>query len=232
MKNPPNHPGRKLYTSELDIDEEHIDAFVNWYAFRHAPDIYQIGFDLCTCYRGVAGDMTILDLYEIGSVDIFDTPQYRSIAQTDPYSAEILAERHKKAHTVYSQVFVAPEPVDARALLNADWISVERFDFTDPDKDRLVDYLDAGEAERILLAGAKRVRLAARTKAGPQHVSHRPHYMLLVEWPQRPSLEDVGKRLSGHFGAAISDQSFFVGYRLYPWPDRKDVPPRQRVAGG
>ena len=57
MKKYPNHPTRKLYTSELDIPEEHIDAFVNWYAFRHAPDIYQIGFDVCTSYRGIAGDM-------------------------------------------------------------------------------------------------------------------------------------------------------------------------------
>lgn len=226
MKNPPTPPGRKLYTSELDIDEDHIDAFVNWYAFRHAPDIYQIGFDVCTCYRGVAGDMTILDLYEIGSVDIFDTPEYRSVAQTDPYSAEILARRRNKAHTVYAQVFVAPEPVNARALLNADWISVERFDFAAPDQERLVDYLDSGEAERILLDGAKRVRLAARTRAGPKHVSHRPRYMLLVEWPQQPSHADAGARLRDCFGAAIVDQSRFVGYRLYPWVDRRDVLPR------
>lgn len=226
MKNSPHHPKRKLYTSELDIDDAHIEAFANWYAFRHAPDIYQIGFDVCTSYRGIAGEMTILDLYEIDSADIFDTPQYRTIAQTDPYGTEILANRRNKAHTVYTQVFVAPEPVNTRALLNADWVSVERFEFTDPDKERLYRYLDAGEAERILLAGAKRVRLAARTKAGPMHVSHRPSYMLLAEWPQRPGLADVGKRLREHFGGAISDPSFFVGYRLYPWVDRKDVLPR------
>ena len=226
MKPTHHHPSRKLYTSELDIDDEHIDAFANWYAFRHAPDIYQIGFDVCTSYRGIAGDMTILDLYEIDSADIFDTPQYRSIAHTDPYSTEILAKRRRKAHTVYSQVLVAPEPVNTRALLNADWVSVERFDCADPDKQKLYDYFESGEAERILLAGAKRVRLAARTKGGPQHVSDRPTYMLLVEWPQRPSLADVGKRLGERFGAAITGASFFVGYRLYPWVDRKDVLPR------
>ena len=82
MKNSPKHPVRKLYTSEMDLAPEHIDAFVQWYAFRHAPDIYQIGFDVCTSYRGVAGDMNILDLYEIDSVDIFDTPQYRVSRQS------------------------------------------------------------------------------------------------------------------------------------------------------
>jgi len=226
MKNSPNHPFRKLYTSELEIAAEHLDAFVNWYAFRHAPDIYQIGFDVCTSYRSVAGDMTVLDLYEIDSVDIFDTPQYRTIAQTDPYSAEILAHRTNKAHSIYSQVFVTPAPVDNRALLNADWISVERFDFAGPDSLALTDYLVAsGEAERILLAGAKRLRLVSRTKAGPKHVSHRPHWMLLTEWAQRPGIADVGQRLSAHFRDAVSSQSFFVGYRLYPWVDRPDLLP-------
>lgn len=227
MRNHPNHPTRKLYTSELDLPEEHVDAFVDWYAFRHAPDIYQIGFDVCTSYRGIAGDMMIMDLYEIDSVDIFDTPQYRTIAQTDPYSAELLARRSNKAHSIYSQLFVAPPPVDARPLLNADWISIERFGLADAGADArdLIDCLEAGEAERILLAGAKRVRLAGRTKAGPKHVSHRPPYMLLVEWPQQPPAAEVGTRLGERFGAALCERSHFVGYRLYPWPDRPDVLP-------
>lgn len=216
---------RKLYTSELAIAEEHLDAFVQWYAFRHAPDIYQIGFDVCTSYRGVAGDMTVLDLYEIDSVDIFDTPQYRTIAQTDPYSAEVLSHRTDKAHSVYSQVHVAPTPVDARALLNADWVSVERFDFEGTEHDALVAYLEGGEAERILLAGAKRTRLASRTKAGPKHVSNRPRWMLLSEWPQRPTIDDIGHNLKARFGDAVARQSFFVGYRLYPWVDRPDALP-------
>lgn len=225
MKKSLNHPTRKLYTSELDIPEEHIDAFVDWYAFRHAPDIYQIGFDVCTSYRGIAGDMMIMDLYEIDSVDIFDTPQYRGIAQNDPYSAALLAHRSNKAHTIYSQLFVAPEPVDTRALLNADWISVLRFECAEPDRNALLEYLDSGEAERILLAGAKRVRLAVRTKAGPKHVSNRPSCMLLTEWPLQPTIADIGTRLGGRFGPVIREQSFFVGYRLYPWADRKDVVP-------
>lgn len=215
---------RKLYTSELDLPEQHVDAFVQWYAFRHAPDIYQIGFDVCTSYRGVAGDMMILDLYEIDSVDIFDTPQYRGVAQADPYSAALLAHRTNKAHSVYTQVHVAPTPVDDRPLLNADWISVERFDCAAGD-DKLVDYLQAGEAERILLAGAKRVRLACRTKAGPKHVSDRPRWMLLAEWAQRPRIDDIGQRLRARFGEELGRPSFFLGYRLYPWRDQPDAPP-------
>lgn len=216
---------RKLYTSELDIAEEHLDAFVQWYAFRHAPDIYQIGFGVCTSYRSVAGDMTVLDLYEIDSVDIFDTPRYRAIAPADPYFDAVLSHRTGKAHSVYTQVHVSPAPVDDRALLNADWLSIERFDHGADDDEPLVRYLADGEAERILLAGAKRVRLARRTKAGPKHVSNRPRWMLMAEWAQPPAITDIGERLQAHFGGQISQRSFFRGYRLYPWADRPDLLP-------
>lgn len=216
---------RKLYTSELDIAAEHLEAFVQWYAFRHAPDIYQIGFDVCTSYRGVAGDMAILDLYEIDSVDIFDTPRYRAIAPADPYFDRVLSHRTAKAHSVYSPVYVAPEPVDSRPLLNADWLSVERFDHSGGADEPLVQYLADAEAERILLAGAKRVRLARRTKAGPKHVSQRPRWMLLAEWAQPPAITDIGQRLQAQFGDNVSQRSSFRGYRLYPWADRPDLLP-------
>lgn len=219
----------KLYTSELTLADEHLDAFVQWYAFRHAPDIYQIGFHTCTSYRAVAGGMGILDLYEIDSVDIFDTPQYRSVSQSDPYFNEVLQHRQEKAHAIHEQVHVLPAPVDARPLLNADWLHVERFELEAGDgevpaqAEALRAYLDGGEGERILLAGAKRVRLARRTKSGPKHVSDRPRWLLLTEWAAQPTLADIGPRLKSRFGAALSRQSLFTGYRLYPWADRPEV---------
>ena len=165
----------------------------------------------------------ILDLYEIESTDIFDTAQYRGVAQIDPYSADILARRTRKAHSVYTQVQVLPIPIDDRPLLNADWISVERFDYALPDINVLQAYFADGEGERILEAGAKRVRLAHRTKGGPKHVSDRPRWMLLAEWPQRPTLDDVSQRLQARFGDAVANRSFFTGYRLYPWMDRPEA---------
>lgn len=226
MKASRNHPQRKLYTSELDLPEQYIKPFFDWYAYRHAPDIYQIGFEVCTSYRAVEGDMAIFDLYEINTVDVFDTAKYRAISANDPYSSELLSHRKEKAHSVYSQLYVMPEPEDQRPLLNCDWIRVDRFDIADAEPDGLFEYLDQGEAERILLAGAKRVRLARRTKAGPKHVSHRPPYILISEWPQKPSISDTGEKLNQRFGSAISEQSTFVGYRLYPWADRPDLLPR------
>lgn len=225
VKKSSTHPTRKLYTSELDLPDEHIKPFFDWYAYRHAPDIYQIGFKVCTSYRAVEGDMAIFDLYEINTVDVFDTAKYRAVSANDPYSATLLSHRRAKAHSVYAQLYVAPEPEDTRPLLDCDWIRVDRFNASDVNSEALLDYLDAGESERILLAGAKRVRLAMRTKAGPKHVSHRPPYIVLSEWTDKPAVSDIGDKLADHFGRGISDQSTFVGYRLYPWADRPDLLP-------
>jgi hypothetical protein len=224
-----HHPTRKLYTSELDLPDEHIKPFFDWYAYRHAPDIYQIGFEVCTSYRAVEGDMAIFDLYEINTVDVFDTAKYRAVSANDPYSAALLSHRKTKAHSIYAQLHVSPEPEDARPLLNCDWLRVDRFDAKELTPEAFFEYLDTGEAERILLAGAKRVRLAKRTKAGPRHVSHRPPYMMLSEWPERPAIADIGTSLAHRFGTKISDQSVFVGYRCYPWADRPDLLPVQNI---
>jgi hypothetical protein len=225
MKTSKHHPTRKLYTSELDLAEEHIKPFFDWYAYRHAPDIYQIGFEVCTSYRAIEGDMAVFDLYEINTVDVFDTAKYRAVSANDPYSGPLLANRKAKAHSIYSQLYVAPEPEDTRPLLNCDWLRVDRFNASQADPQALCDYLDAAEAERILLAGAKRVRLAQRTKAGPKHVSHRPPYIVLSEWAERPAISDIGQRLAAQFGNDVSDQSVFVGYRMFPWADRPDLLP-------
>ena len=225
MRTSKNHPTRKLYTSELDLAEEQIKPFFDWYAYRHAPDIYQIGFEICTSYRAIEGDMAIFDLYEINTVDVFDTAKYRAVSANDPYSSSLLANRKAKAHSIYSQLYVAPEPEDTRPLLNCDWIRIDRFNASETDSSALCDYLDSGESERILLAGAKRVRLARRTKAGSKHVSHRPSYMVMSEWADRPAIADIGQRLATRFGNDISDQSVFVGYRMYPWADRPELLP-------
>ncbi|MBM6595538.1 hypothetical protein [Microvirga pudoricolor] len=217
-------PTRKLYTSELDLADEDIPAFAEWYAYRHAPDIFQAGFDNATSYRAVEGDMSIFDLYEIESVDLFERTEYKHIPAADVYSQAVLARRRNKTWTIYSHVFVAPVVVEDRPLLNSDWIAVERFDLNPSSGEDVIAFLNSGAAERLLLAGAKRVRLATRTKGHPRLPSFRPHYLLLSEWPNRPDMTDLRRSLSERFGTELSDQTNFVGYRMYPWPDkRRDV---------
>jgi hypothetical protein len=62
-------------------------------------------------------------------------------------------------------------------------------------------------------------------------VSYRPRWLLLMEWPRRPDIDDVGDKLRERFGARITDCSHFVGYRLYPWADQPQVLPPSTPTG-
>jgi hypothetical protein len=65
-----------LYTAELDLPDADIEPFKQWYASRHAPDVYHSGFLTCTCYRMRGGDMNLFDLYELQDWAIFEHPRY------------------------------------------------------------------------------------------------------------------------------------------------------------
>ncbi len=213
---------RILYTAELDLAEADIEEFSRWYAARHAADLYQAGFQVCTCYRAIEGDMNILDLYEAESWDIFKSPEYREMGARDPYGAELMTKRRNKAHTVYAQRFVTPVVGGKGALLNADWVSLVRFDASEQTESDVADFLATREAARLRGLGASRVRLAHRTTNHPTNPTTRPRCVLVVEWPERPSPQAAeAKHMQDRLPGALTEVDRFVGYRLYPWPDRK-----------
>src|SRR5690606_35392384 len=92
-----------LYTAELDLADGDIEPFLQWYAYRHAPDVYQVGIRTCTCYRVSGGDMNLFDLYELPDWALFETERYRGMADRDPYMAPLMQKRRNKAHTIYDQ---------------------------------------------------------------------------------------------------------------------------------
>jgi hypothetical protein len=207
-----------LYTAELALDDADTEAFLQWYAYRHAPDLFPIGFQVCTCYRAVVGDMTFLDIYEIPSWDIFTSRAYARMAERDRYAAEILARRRNKAHTIYEQRRLAPAGEVSGPSLDADWITAIRFDAS-LTGDEVAQALQA-EAARLAGDGAAAVRLAERTRDHPTYTTHRPRFLLLSEWSERPqSDQGLLNRLERQMGGAVSDTTFVLGRRAYPWPD-------------
>ena len=60
-----------LYTAELDLAEPDIKPFLDWYAYRHAPDLVPLGFESSACYGTTGGDMNLFDIYEIPNRDLF-----------------------------------------------------------------------------------------------------------------------------------------------------------------
>lgn len=212
-----------IYTAELTLDPADQQPFLEWYAFRHAPDLYPIGFQACTCYRAEVGDMTFLDIYEIPGIEIFDGRAYAAMAERDPYAAEILARRSDKAHTVYEQRPLSGEG----ATLDADWVSVLRFD-AEIASEELFSML-ADPAAELRSAGALHVRMGERTHDHPVYTTLRPHFLVMSEWSGRPKDEELlFERIPRYLGAAISRVAPFLGRRVYPWPDAGNEEPARR----
>jgi hypothetical protein len=207
-----------LYTAELDLEPADVEPFLQWYAFRHAPDVYQAGFQSCTCYRVLDGDMTFFDLYELPAWSLFETPRYTGMRGRDPYMDALMAKRRNKAHTVYDQIVIAPEP--AGPCLDADWISVFRFAAPEDADDVIADLL-ARHQPLLAASGLKRIRFARRGQDHPRNPTFRPRCMVVAEWDTTPP-EDCGipDLLFDAAGDGIEDDSAFVGLRVYPWVDR------------
>jgi hypothetical protein len=195
-----------LYTAELDLEEADVAPFLDWYAFRHAPDVYEVGLLSCTCYRVFGTDMNLFDLYELPDWSLFETARYRGMRGRDPYMDRLMEKRRNKAHTIYDQRLIAP-PAEAPSL-RADWISVLRF-AAPPEKDGAV--CDALQG----LAGAGRVRYATRGKDHPRNPTFRPRCMVVTEWASRPAID----LLALVRGVGVSEPDAFIGHRVYPWPD-------------
>lgn len=201
-----------LYTAELDLAEEDVRPFLDWYAYRHVPDLFPLGFESCACYRTEGGDMNLFDIYEIPGHEVFAHPGYRRMNERDRYAAPILAKRRAKAHTLYTQLPLGPA---GDGLLDADRITVARF--------------DTGEAPEALAArlaasgivGAGRGRLGCRTADHPVYTTHRPRFMVVIEAPgeapgEAPAADP--EALAAAIGSDASRLDTFSARRIYPWP--------------
>jgi hypothetical protein len=207
-----------LYTAELDLDEVDRDAFLRWYAFRHAPDVYQVGFSTCTCYQVTGGDMNFLDLYELASSDLFETDAYRGMRARDPYMDALMAKRRNKAHTIYEQLMIAPAAVGP--CLDADWISVLRF-AADEEADETIAVALARHQPLMAIGGLTRVRYAVRGKDHPTNPTFRPRCMVVAEWDRPPPADAGGlPGLLFEVAGAVDEDTIVVGERVYPWRSR------------
>ena len=104
--------------------------------------------------------------------------------------------------------------------LDADWITVSRFDSA-VDADAIAAAL-SGQADEWRREGETAVRFGSRTTDHPVYTTTRPHFMVLLEWQSRPSagatlIESLTQKLAAK--GTISRQITFEGHRIYPWPN-------------
>jgi hypothetical protein len=208
-----------LYTAELDLAQPDIKPFLDWYAYRHAPDLVPLGFESSACYGATGGDMNLFDIYEIPNHDLFYGAGYRRMNERDKYAASILEKRRNKAHTIYRQHLVDGLSPDANVRIDTDWITVSRFDSALDANGVAAVLSELGEAWRR--DGVAAVRFGSRTTDHPVYTTTRPHFMVLLEWQHRASaaklIGDLTQKLTTNGG--ISRQITFEGHRIYPWPN-------------
>ena len=205
-----------LYTAELDLAEADVEPFLNWYAHRHAPDLFSIGFRSCACYRTSGGDMNLFDAYEIPGHHVFTDPNYEGLSRRDRYARPILDKRRNKAHTIYEQTLLKQGAVEPAPPLDADGMVVVRFEMSGE--------LEAARAELSghladwREAGVLRARLGIRTHDHPTYTTGRPRCILILECNRGVSECDVLASISGTTLASRSRIDLFSARRLYPWP--------------
>lgn len=207
-----------LYTAELDLAEADIAPFLDWYAYRHVPDLFPLGFQSCACYRTIGGDMNLFDIYEIPDHAVFAHPGYRRMNERDRYAPPLLAKRRQKAHTIYRQIALGDHADNPGPSLDADWIAVLRFETAD-DADAIESAL-AGPRTAWRAQGVTRARLAVRTQDHPTYTTHRPSFILALECDHDPSGADLIASAAEALPSSASNLDRFSARRVFPWPTR------------
>lgn len=214
-----------FYIVELDLPDADLDGFLAWYANVHAPHLYEAGFRLCTSYRAVAGEMSLVDIYQAAGPEIFTSPsfsRYREVFAADPYRPGYIG-RNRNTRTPYHPVrWDEGGAFEPDRPLSADWITVCRFAPTITPLEAVAERLRSGLASALNAWGAAHIRLLRKGAEAPTGSSIRPAGCLVVEWEAKPPTE-AEALLSAAGLRQGGDASGFEGFRLYPWPDAKSL---------
>jgi hypothetical protein len=214
-----------FYVAELEIGEAALPTFSAWYAHRHAPDLFMLGFRSCTSYRAIEGGMAVVDMYEAEVWEIVASEPYRRMKARDLHAAPALVGRTDFTHTIY--VHHPRWPTDPDARLDADFVTLARFAAEEAAEERLAAWLAGSGAAQMEAMGAQRVRLLRRGPDHPTLKSRRPRCALVAEWQVEPPAEGRGvAMLPPAMAQGLTPDQHFCGRRLYPWPD--DVAHRPR----
>ncbi|WP_426955070.1 hypothetical protein [Muricoccus radiodurans] len=206
-----------FYVVEIDPPAEALPDFAAWYAFAHAPHLFNGGFTNCTSYVGVSGTMAVVDIYQSDDWSMFQRPafqRYIPIAVADPFRPDAIRGR-RNSRTVYHHHPDTPLPLrDAALPLDTDWIMIWRMEGDAALEARIADWLRDGGAERLTGLGARGIRLLHRGPDAPTGPSIRPALAVVTEWAAQPAYP---AGLPDWLSALIDPAQGFIGWRLYPW---------------
>ena len=210
-----------LYSAELNFPDDQLAEFRQWFAHRHAPDLFRAGFRNATCYSPLAGGMNVMDLYEAADIGIFTSDAYRDVRLTDPHNKRVLRDidRVPKHYTIYAQRALRA-PAGGLPLLGADRLTMIRFNAPKATADAAASWWAGEEGARLAGIGATAIRFGERLKDPRDVPGDRPHWIAIVEWSGAPA--ELGPAIAARFGAALADLDLYPARRRYPWPNSGD----------
>jgi hypothetical protein len=212
-----------FYIVELELPDSDLDSFLKWYSAVHTPHLYEAGFTVCTSYRAIAGAMSLVDIYQAPSWDIFESAafeRYRQIAASDPHRPHYIG-KNTNTRTPYHHVQWShpPDPDITRPLVT-DWITIWRFPADALTLDKVAAWLRDEGGAALRDRGAQYIRLLRKGKEAPTGRSIRPEAAIVLQWKSQPPMQAVDTAtLPAWFSDAINQSETFTGYRLYPWAD-------------
>ncbi len=194
-----------IYTTRLDVRPEGADRLNEWADNRHLPDVLETGFLSAVRFRCIEGQPEYLQIYEIPSLEIFQTPAYRHMCRCDPpcesfecfnkrrdpdnpEGPQILRFTHNTSRGVYEQVVAmntaeSPKTPPGRhsnlvGSIRSDCVYTVRLDLDTLREEEFIHWLkDQRLSDLLSVPGF----ISARVGRNVDSRSNEPEYLILLE---------------------------------------------------
>jgi len=175
-----------IYAPQGNMGPEHIDEHRKWYMSRHAPTLMGVGFHSARMFDG--DGTRWCNLYEIPSLDILSTPEYKQIKTNDTFRDKNISRFSNLNVTIYTQekiVDAKGNALERAPGMTGPALSFVRFDWNG-DRKRLESWLrEALGQSAAASAPIRTVRLLERTGEHPELKTTYPHFAAVVEWSNK-----------------------------------------------
>ena len=208
-----------IYAPQGNMGPEHIDEHRRWYVSRHAPTLMGVGFYSARMFDGEGTRWC--NLYEIPSLDILSTPEYRQIKTNDTFRDKNIGRFSNLNVTIYTQETILD--ANGAALPRAPGMTGPALSFVRFDWSGDRPSLDAWLRDHLATAASaaapiRTVRLLERTGEHPELKTTYPHFAAVIEWngkgmPAAGPVEAAAAKL-GPAASAVSCESFSKRFGL------------------
>lgn len=206
-----------IYITRGNLPEDFEDKHHRWYAAKHSTDVLGVGFWSARGYDSLSSPK-MLNLYEVPSLDLFSTDQYRAMRKNDPFVAEAVGNLADFSAAVYSQIVVVTNDGTELAsppTTRGPVVIVHRFNSGAEDSVIEQQFRDVVVSEHVGIDSVRTVRLLKQGDKHPLFEQQEPTWAIIVEWKSLAALKTFNgeKRLDAARNGFASD-SYPAGFNV------------------